>query len=215
MYCWNCGTKNEDDSSFCCKCGADLREEEAAGQTRKKSIFPILLLCLLIIILIAGAQIFHMFVAEREEKAVKNPEVTSEAAPDNEEESWDDQIPSIASGDVSEETEEESSSKNQNQEFYDETLENQKDQSDSNYILPESSTRILTDSKVKNLTKEQLRLARNEIYARHGRRFDDVELQNYFNSKSWYSGTIAPDDFTEEMLSEIEKKNIELIKKYE
>ena len=154
-----------------------------------------------------------MFVAEREEKTVKNSEVTSEATPDNEEESWNDQIPSIASGDVSEETEKESGSKKQ--EFYDETLENQKNQSDSNYILPDSSTRILTDSEVKNLTKEQLRLARNEIYAKHGRRFDDVELQDYFNSKSWYSGTIAPDDFTEEMLSEIEKKNIELIKKYE
>lgn len=213
MYCWNCGTKNEDGARFCCKCGADLREEEIEGRPRKKSILPILLLCLLIIILIVGAQILHMFLSGREEKTVGNSEITSEAVADIDEEPWDDQIPSNASGDISEETEKESNSKNQK--FYDKTSGNLKEQSDSDDILPDSSSRILTDSEVKNLTKDQLRLARNEIYARHGRRFDDVELQDYFNSKSWYSGTIAPDDFTEEMLSEIEKKNIELIKKYE
>ena len=47
------------------------------------------------------------------------------------------------------------------------------------------------------------------------RKFDDAQLQSYFESKSWYNGTIDPDDFSESMLSEIEKKNIELIKKYE
>ena len=39
--------------------------------------------------------------------------------------------------------------------------------------------------------------------------------ENYFDSKSWYKGTIDPADFSESMLSEIEKNNIELIKKYE
>ena len=28
MYCWNCGTENEDGSKFCWKCGANLQEEE-------------------------------------------------------------------------------------------------------------------------------------------------------------------------------------------
>jgi hypothetical protein len=44
---------------------------------------------------------------------------------------------------------------------------------------------------------------------------DDQELQDYFNSKSWYRGTIRPEDFSESMLSETEKANIETIKKYE
>lgn len=87
--------------------------------------------------------------------------------------------------------------------------------SNQDYILPDSSSRILSAGEVSGLTKEELRLARNEIFARHGRRFDDAGLQSYFDSKPWYSGTIDPDDFTESMLSEIEKKNIELIKKYE
>ena len=36
------------------------------------------------------------------------------------------------------------------------------------YILPDSSSRILSDSEVSGLSKEELRLARNEIFARHG-----------------------------------------------
>ncbi len=83
------------------------------------------------------------------------------------------------------------------------------------YILPDSDTRLLTDDDVKDLTKEELRLARNEIFARHGRKFKDAELQAYFDSKSWYKGTIEPDAFDNNTLSSIEKANIEMIKKYE
>lgn len=70
----------------------------------------------------------------------------------------------------------------------------------------------MADSEVSGLSKSELRLARNEIFARHGRMFDDQELQDYFNSKSWYRGTIRPEDFSESMLSETEKANIETIK---
>ena len=57
--------------------------------------------------------------------------------------------------------------------------------------------------------------ARNEIYARHGRRFKDDELQEYFNSKSWYEGTIDPDDFAENILSDIEIQNKDVIVEFE
>lgn len=56
----------------------------------------------------------------------------------------------------------------------------------SGYVLPNSSSKVLTDSDVAHLTKSELILARNEIYARHGRTFKKQELQDYFNSKSWY-----------------------------
>ena len=59
------------------------------------------------------------------------------------------------------------------------------------------------------------RIARNEIYARHGRRFRDSSLQSYFNNCSWYSGTIAPDSFNESVLNAYEKANVQTIKKYE
>ena len=83
------------------------------------------------------------------------------------------------------------------------------------YILPESSTRLLSFADLEGLDAEQCRIARNEIYARHGRKFKDEALQAYFNSKSWYNGYIEPADFTDTMLSDIENKNKDLIVKYE
>lgn len=47
----------------------------------------------------------------------------------------------------------------------------------SEYIIPDSSTRLLTAADLNGLSKNELRLARNEIFARYGRRFKDQELQ--------------------------------------
>lgn len=85
----------------------------------------------------------------------------------------------------------------------------------SEYILKDSSTRFLTKEDLQGLSAEECRLARNEIYARNGRKFDDEGLQSYFNACSWYHGTIEPNDFQETMLSEIESTNKNLIVEYE
>lgn len=87
--------------------------------------------------------------------------------------------------------------------------------SNGDYVLPGSSSRYLSASDVKNLSSYQLMIARNEIYARHGRKFNDAELQSYFNSKSWYNGTVEPDDFSVSVFNDYEIKNIELIRSYE
>ena len=87
--------------------------------------------------------------------------------------------------------------------------------SSSDYVLPGSSSRYLSASDVKNLSSYQLMIARNEIYARHGRKFNDSELQAYFNSKSWYKGTVNPEDFSTSVFNDYEIKNIELIQSYE
>ena len=83
------------------------------------------------------------------------------------------------------------------------------------YILVGSDIRYISESELTGLTEDQLRYARNEIYARHGRRFDDAGLQSYFDSKDWYNGTISPEDFEEASLSEVEKANLETIVAYE
>ena len=83
------------------------------------------------------------------------------------------------------------------------------------YMLKNSSSEYLAVSDIAGMSKEQCRIARNEIYARHGRLFDDPELQAYFNSCSWYSGYIAPSDFDESVLNDYERSNLELIVAYE
>ena len=66
---------------------------------------------------------------------------------------------------------------------------------DPDYILPQSAQRRLTEDDLSGLTHEELCLARNEIYARHGRRFKNQNIASYFESKDWYVGSIDPETF--------------------
>lgn len=79
------------------------------------------------------------------------------------------------------------------------------------FILPESNSRYLTYDDLNGLDKSALRLARNEIYARHGRLYETEDLNAYFNSKSWYFGYISGEDFDDSVFNEYEKANLELI----
>ena len=79
------------------------------------------------------------------------------------------------------------------------------------YILPESNTRVITHADIRGLTSSEIRYAKNEIYARRGRKFSDSELQEYFNGKDWYHGTVEPDAFDEAVFNSIEKQNVEFL----
>lgn len=94
-------------------------------------------------------------------------------------------------------------------------FEEEKFEATEKYILPDSDSRYLTDSDVIGLTAHELMLARNEIYARHGRKFKDSEIQAYFNSQVWYKGTVEPDDFSPDIFNKYEKENLEFIQEYE
>ena len=93
--------------------------------------------------------------------------------------------------------------------------ESQLEEKSQDFILPESSSHFLSKSDLIGLSAEECRIARNEIYARHGRMFKDEALQAYFESFDWYYPTIHPDDFEESMLNEYEIANRDLIVEYE
>ncbi|MBQ8084776.1 MAG: YARHG domain-containing protein [Lachnospiraceae bacterium] len=93
--------------------------------------------------------------------------------------------------------------------------ENNNATDNSDYILPDSDSVKLSKKDIENLSLREINYAKNEIYARRGRRFDSSELRNYFESKSWYKGTIDPVDFSDNMLSEVEKANVTLLKTME
>ena len=77
----------------------------------------------------------------------------------------------------------------------------------NSYIFNDSDTRYLDEAEISALSVQELCYARNEIYARHGRRFVSPELQNYFNQKSWYWGTVDPSAFSESVLNDCEAVN--------
>lgn len=86
---------------------------------------------------------------------------------------------------------------------------------DDNFILPRSDSRIVPDEEIEVLSAEEKLLARNEIYARHGRKFDNKEIQTYFDRQPWYLGTIEPEDFDESDLNDYERKNLSAIRALE
>lgn len=80
------------------------------------------------------------------------------------------------------------------------------------FIFPDSDIRRLTESEIAVLTLEELRMARNEIYARHGYIFNSDDLRFYFSKKSWYYPDASYDGKT---LNQVEKYNVELIQSRE
>lgn len=77
---------------------------------------------------------------------------------------------------------------------------------------PEASQRLLKPADVENMMKEDLEFMRNEIFARHGFCFSKKHLRQQFEMQEWYVPNTVD---IKGSLTDIEKKNIELIKRYE
>jgi len=82
----------------------------------------------------------------------------------------------------------------------------------SEYRFPQSSEKLLDVSDLSGLSKYDLKIMRNEIFARHGFIFKTRDMSEYFSSRKWYKGQYYD---VSSMLSELEKQNIATIKKYE
>ncbi|NMB70122.1 YARHG domain-containing protein [candidate division WWE3 bacterium] len=80
------------------------------------------------------------------------------------------------------------------------------------YILPFSNTKALSIEDLEGLSPLELKTARNEIYARHGRAFVHKDMSCYFAKQAWYS--IDP-EYTDSNLSNLEISNVTTILDYE
>jgi hypothetical protein len=78
------------------------------------------------------------------------------------------------------------------------------------FIFSDSDRRLLTVNDLRGLSLEQLRIARNEIYARKGRYFKDETLRAHFAQFSWYQ----PDRW-DIALNNVESSNVRLIQSME
>lgn len=205
--CPVCNKENEK-GSYCTQCGAPLTDKQDNGDTvdMKEPVIknnsnivekPSATKFIIILLVAVVCCILAVVLIQKKAQSVK-PTITKE----NTEKFVEDMFDNDASG----------STDNSDVEQSEESVENTVNE---DYILPDSDSRYLDNEDIAHLSKEELRLARNEIYARHGRKFDDVSLQEYFNSKDWYSGTISPSDFTENMLNDYEIQNAYMISDYE
>ncbi len=71
------------------------------------------------------------------------------------------------------------------------------------------TTHLLNTTWLARFPKEELRLMRNEILARHGWNFQSKDLQDHFKKEKWYKPV---KDNSTVVLSDLERTNLELIK---
>lgn len=87
---------------------------------------------------------------------------------------------------------------------------------ETDYYFADSAYNKVDEFKLSKMSKEELRIARNEIFARYSYIFNDNELQEYFERKPWYIWTGRSLDNPDiNILNDIERDNTDIIKKYE
>jgi YARHG domain len=77
---------------------------------------------------------------------------------------------------------------------------------------PEASTRNLDGSELAAKSCYELKIMRNEIYARHGYIFKTADMRAYFSRQNWYRPLAAD---VSGQLSGVERRNTQLIQQYE
>ena len=206
IVCWSCGAVVPASNRFCTACGADMDEMPTTGrgvraaQKQKKSHTGlwITLICILIAAIAAFAVLF--FTGALDDVLGVDREDTEESdRRDDDDEDDEDTKESAAKT-------EESAAPSEEPEASAEPSE----KPEPDYLLPDSATRALTEADLEGLSWRELCLARNEIFARHGRIFKTPEIAEYFNSKDWYDGR-----YSEVTLSSLETNNVNFIIAYE
>ena len=72
--------------------------------------------------------------------------------------------------------------------------------------------KLLSVDDLATLSKRDLRILRNTVYARRGRSFDSKVVRGYFETASWYKPRA---DYSDALLNEIDSKNIAIIRSVE
>ncbi|MDH4163647.1 MAG: YARHG domain-containing protein [Nitrospirota bacterium] len=78
------------------------------------------------------------------------------------------------------------------------------------YLTP--ADRVITAAEMAGWSKAELRVMRNEVFARHGRIFQSPDLQDYFSKKAWYRQNAS---YSDNLLSDVDKENVRIIQEHE
>lgn len=205
-----------------------MKEEKEIEKTAEKTVGKsigsalVVILALVIVIELVCCGLIY-FVFNDEHSSSSETSTTSEqttlkvAQPGKKEMKIEDSISITAEGYVKKQKKKTETKKKESKKK-EEKKEDEKADS-KEYVCPTSNSALLTDADIKGLSSQELNYAKNEIYARHGRMFDSQELQDYFNSKSWYKGIYSASDFdanySGSLLTEVERKNVEFLRNAE
>src|SRR5690348_1013980 len=71
------------------------------------------------------------------------------------------------------------------------------------------SKNSIKQAQAQKLEMYDLKLLRGIIFGRHGRVFKDTDINSYLQEQSWYK---ANDNFTNAMLNDVERRNLDVIR---
>lgn len=79
--------------------------------------------------------------------------------------------------------------------------------------FPQASYRFLNKSELEKMTPAELKIMRNEVYARYGYIFNvNGEMDKYFRAQKWYS---PKNENVDKFMTELEKQNVKIIQTIE
>lgn len=236
VYCQFCGAYNDAESMFCEGCGrklsleeeTEIRDEfddlEEAYEEEHKSGRKVrnIMILLVVVLVLAGVGTGAFLVVRSQQKkaaeAVRSALAEEDEREAKEQEEEEKERKKREEEEQRKAEEEKRKAEEEDKKKAEEEEKKKEEEAKRQYIIPDSNTKKLTSKDVDGLSAKDLNYARNEIYARHGRKFKSQELQSYFDSKSWYEGTISPSEFDSKYsgsLSSVEKANAEFLKSEE
>lgn len=206
MYCEKCGSRLGPNDVFCAGCGAKVGNTPIQGGDKKNNQMPIIIALVAVGVLLLAAIVFvvtQIFLGSDSEviEQVITPSPTVTIAPEVIETPMDTPdgntsatvtvVPTVTPPTVA-----------------------QAPSTGGEFILPYSNSMYYSASDLYGLSKWELSIARNEIYARHGRMFTKADLRQYFNAQPWYIPRYTAEEFDamqKYYFNAYEKYNIELI----
>jgi ribosomal protein L32 len=220
VVCSNCGEVAQPGAKFCAQCGGPVSEELLENVAKKPlPTWAKVLIALCVVVVLAGVGAAAMFAVTGGQ--VESGQASVEAAADGGADADADvQGGEGVTGGTADDADSDAAegegtdgADGEDAENDDAITEEPFEVDPSEYILPESDTRLYSADELAGLTADELFKARNEIYARHGRIFSNTYLQTYFESKSWYTPVYSPSQFSvvEGLLNEYEVANINKI----
>lgn len=213
LFCENCGSRLSVNAEFCDECGCKIDHLQSSQQTTKSGkYFAFIGMASLVVVVLGavcvmnygnGRQPIPVNQGEQKEPnegipsqlpatataVTADPEVKeTEAPPSNTNSSFSDTGTegqadaedadfSVIDADDLEDVQEDVGDIGEDEDIYPE----------DEYIFPNSDSEYLKKSDIKGMSAEEINFAKNELYARHGRIFKRKELQEYFESCSWYT----------------------------
>lgn len=236
MFCNECGSRIDDDAAFCPECGHKVNNDPSPTQTlvpmsgaetpapnlsnspkanRKLGIALAVAAVVALVGIGVGAVLVSQSGASSDtqgEAVVEAPSPTDWSEEEQEASEEDDSEESFAEDPV--DVEDEAAAQDEPPAIPDEEAEpTPQAKEEEEWILPESDERYYTTEELEELSDKELYFARNEIFARLGREFNNKDLQEYFNEQSWYLPEYSPEDFDSNgpTLNKYEKANAEAI----